>query len=274
MAQHKLDMGKAWTDAMGLVRANRELVGVLAGLFLFLPMFVLCSAVLGSDLDMGAPGTQPDPEKAMAQIQAVLASNWWAFLIAIIGPLCGEIAILALLGDRTRPTVGEVLRQIPRLFVSMFAAQFLVGLVKQAPLFLGAPLVAMLPFGGLLVLMGLGFFLSVRLTLTSAVIVIDKRLNPLAAMARSWRLTAGNSAVLMVFYAVLTALALVIALLLIVTTGLIFAALGERAALIGNAAVIGVMLAGYYAVNHALSAAIHRQLAQPDGPSAEAALFD
>lgn len=274
MTQHKLDMGKAWTDAMARLRANRELVGVLAGLFLFLPMFVLSSTVLASDLDMGPPGAQPDPEKVMAQVQAVLASNWWAFVIGIIGPICGEIAILALLGDRTRPTVGEVLAQIPRLFASMFAAQFLVGLVKQAPLFLGAPLVAMLPFGGLVLLIGIGFFLSVRLTLTSAVIVIDKRLNPLAAMLRSWRLTAGNSGVLMVFFAALLSLAVVIALLVIVSTGLIFAAFGERAALFGNAAMLGVMLATYYSVSHALSAAIHRQLSQPAGPEVEASLFD
>ncbi|MET4132787.1 hypothetical protein ABIE62_001923 [Porphyrobacter sp. MBR-155] len=37
MAHHKLDMGKAWTQATGLIGANRDTIGAIAGLFFLLP---------------------------------------------------------------------------------------------------------------------------------------------------------------------------------------------------------------------------------------------
>ncbi|TAD84636.1 MAG: hypothetical protein EAY70_01130, partial [Sphingomonadales bacterium] len=114
LAMVKLDMGQAWTQATGMIGANRDLVSVLAGIFLFLPLFVVVYLLLTSGMDFGGGG-QPDPARVSAQINAFLLANWWAVLLAVIGQLCGGIAILALLGDPARPTVREVLGGVPRL---------------------------------------------------------------------------------------------------------------------------------------------------------------
>ena len=37
MALRKLDMGTAWTQATGLMGANRDTISAIAGLFFFLP---------------------------------------------------------------------------------------------------------------------------------------------------------------------------------------------------------------------------------------------
>ena len=133
MAHPALDMGKAWTQATGMLGSNRDLVGVLAGLFLFVPLFVAMTALLGAGIDFGTPDSEPDPERVAAQINALLAANWAPLLLAIIGQLAGGIAILALLGDPRRPTVRDVLGRVPRLLLPMLGAQLLVGVLTSCP---------------------------------------------------------------------------------------------------------------------------------------------
>lgn len=273
MANRKLDMGRAWTQATGLIGANRDLVSALAGLFLFIPLFVCAYALLGSDIDLGAGGGEPDPERMRAQINALLLENWWALLLTALGQLCGSIAILALLGDRSRPTVREVLGLIPRLILPVFAAQLLIGVVTQG---LGA-IGGAVPGGAgaliSLIAFPISIYLTIKFCLVSAVIVIGHRPNPITAMRESWRLTRANSFRLLAFFAVLVALALVIALILILIVGLVLAAAGERVALIGNAAFVAALLAAFYTISYALSAAIFHQLSEP-APELDVDLFD
>ncbi len=267
MANRKLDMGQAWTQATGMVGANRDLVSVLAGLFLFLPMFVLVYALFTSGIDFSGGGGEPDPEKLAAAINAVLLANWWALLLALIGQIAGGIAILALLADPRRPTVREVLGMLPRLALPVLGAQALVGLVTQLP----SLVTSVLPAASLIAL-PITLYLTIKFSLSTATIVLGRVGNPVTAMRRSWGLTKGNSFRLFVFFAALMLLSAVIGLILMLIVGLILSALGEEAAAIGNSAFVAVLLTIFYTVSFALSAAIYRQLSEPL-PEAEADLF-
>lgn len=260
MANTKLDMGKAWTQATAMMGANRDLVTVLAGLFLFIPIFVLIIALVHSGIDFGNADAQPDPKRIAAQINALLLSNWWAFVLVVIGQLCASIAILALLGDRSRPTVREVLGMVPPLILPMFGAQLLVGLLTQLPSFLSGLLPGAAGAAANLVVLPITLYLTVKFTLVSAVIVLDNRRNPLEAMRLSWLLTKGNSLRILVFFVLLIVLGAVIGLLLMLVAGLVFAALGDRVSVVGNAAFAALLVTVFYAISYALTAAIHRQL--------------
>lgn len=274
MAQRKLDMGKAWTQATGMIGANRDLVGVLAGLFLFIPFFVLIYALFGSGIDFGAGGgSEPDPERVAAAVNAFLLANWWALVLAGIGQLCAGIAILALLGDPARPTVREVLARVPRLILPVVAAQLLVAIITQLPSFLAGLAPDAVAAALSLVVLPVTLYLTVKFALVGAVIVLGRQSNPVTAMRGSWRLTKGNSFRLFAFFTLLVVLGAVIALILMLVIGLVLSAAGDPVARIGNAAVLSLLLTAFYTVSYALTAAIHRQLSQPL-PDEEADLFE
>ena len=276
MAHQKLDMGRAWVQATGMIGANRDPVGVLAGLFLFIPLFVLVYALFTSGIDLGASGSgsggEPNPEKVAAEINALLVANWWKLLLAALGQLCGSIAILALLGDPDRPTVREVLGMVPRLILPMVGAQLLIALLTQLPSLITGVLPEPVAAGLGLVALPLTLYLTVKFCLTSAVIVLGRQRNPVTAMRGSWQMTKANSFRLFAFFAMLILLAAVIGLILVLVIGLVLSAAGERAALIGNAAVFALLLSVFYTMSFALTASIYRQLTQ-SLPDEEADLF-
>lgn len=273
MAQRKLDMGKAWTQATGMIGANRDLVGVLAGLFLFLPLFVVVYALLTSSIDFAGGGGEPDPARVSAQIEAFLAANWWALLLALVGQLCGSIAIIALIGDPSRPTVREALGAVPRLVLPVLGAQLLIGLLTQLPSFLAGLLPQAAAAGLSLIALPVTLYLTIKFALTSAVIVLGQRRNPIEAMRRSWGLTKGNSFRLFLFFLSLMVLAAVVGLILMLVVGLVLSTLGERVALIGNSGFFALLLTVFYTVSYALTAAIYRQLSQTV-PDEDADLFE
>lgn len=262
MHHNKLDMGRAWTQATGMVGANRDLVSVLAGVFLFLPLFVLLTALLGSGIDFGPEGADPDPEKITEQINALLFANWWALLLVGLGQICASIAILALLGDPGRPTVREVLARLPRLALTVLGAQLLVGVLTQLPSLLARLLPELAEAAVSLVILPVTLYLTVKFSLTIAVIVLGGQRNPVHAMRRSWQLTKANSFRLFAFYAMLVVVGVVIGLILALVVGLVFAALGERVALFGNAAFYALLMTLFYTLAYALTVAIYRQLSQ------------
>lgn len=273
MAQQKLDMGRAWVQATGMIGANRDLVGVLAGLFLFIPMFVLVYAVFTSGITFGGGGGEPNPEQVAAEVNALLMANWWALLIAAFGQLAGSIAILALLGDPDRPTVREALGKVPRLFLPIIGAQVLIGLLTQLPSLVTGLLPEAIAAALSLVTLPVTLYLTIKFCLSSGVIVLGRQRNPIEAMKTSWRLTKGNSFRLFAFFAMLMLLAFVIGLIFMLVIGLILSAAGERASLIGNAVVFALLLTVFYTVSFALTASIFRQLSQ-SLPEVEADLFE
>lgn len=276
------DSSRAWRDAMALVQANREVLIAVAGVFFLLPG--IASALFLTDYQNNLMANIGN-SAAVRQLMEGNVGKVMSFgLISLLLQSVGHMAMLALLTDRTRPTVGQALGIAVRAFPTLAAtilivfAGYLLGALIYA-VFAGvlgvATGIGMLTFVLILLLAGVMVYVMVKLSLTMPVIVIEKVLNPFAALTRSWRLTRGNSLRLFLFYLLLVLIYLVIAtvfgggIMLIATL-----AAGEGTlSLVVTALVSGLFGAMASLLITAILAAIHRQLA---GPSAESlgATFD
>jgi hypothetical protein len=282
MTNRKLDMGKAWTEATGLIGANRDTISAIAGLFFFLPSLAL--ALFAPDLaapqSPAPPGT--DPQVAMQamvdQIMQAYLDNWPLVAAATLLQFTGSLSLLALLTDRSRPTVREALMiglagllpYLAALVLSAIGAGVLVGLPLGALSALGSPAIATV---GLLLMLVVLLYVMVKFTLIAPVIAIEGVRNPFRAMQRSWQLTKGNSLRIAAFEFLLFFTIGIIAALLTGIIGLILSALGSQVASIGNGLVNAAINALVGVIFMAVFAAVHRQLAG-QSPQGLAATFE
>ncbi len=279
MTNRKLDMGKAWTQATGLIGSNRDTIGAIAGLFFFLPSLAL--ALFAPDL-VNPPVAGPDGADPQVAFQAMInqmtqayANNWPMFLAMTLAQFIGSMSLLALLTDRAHPTVREALTTG---FASLFpylAAQLLSAL--GVALLIGIPLglvaAAGSPGATLLVgavLVAVGFYVFVKFTLIAPVIAIDGIRNPIRALTRSWQLTKGNSFRIAAFLLLLFFTIGIISALVTGILGLVLSALGSDIAAIGLGVVNAAVNTGIGVIFLVVIAAVHRQLAghSPEGLAA------
>lgn len=259
----KFDMSAAWNEAVRLVGANRQVVLIVAGVFFFLPYAALMMAT-GDQMAALEAGAGADPEAAMERMWAFYGSIWWMFLLITVVQGIGMLGLLSLLRDRSRPTVGEALAIGAKALLPYLAAYLLLGLsmalLIMVPVALGAAgSVGMAVLAALIVFVAL-CYLYTKFSLVPPVMVIDRTLNPLAALGRSWRLTKGNSVRLFLFYFLLLVAVLVVGVVISMVVGLVFALAGPEAALIGNALVAALLNAVWATLFLAALAAVHRQL--------------
>ncbi|MET3438458.1 hypothetical protein [Sphingomonas sp. 1185] len=170
-------MMAALRDAWGLFRRNADLTLRLAAPFLFLPTFALGLLVPAPPLpeEDAADGAA----RAMAWVDSV--GNWagqyggWYFATYAIG-LIGTAALLALHLGGGRLTVGQALNVSLRI----------------APRFLLAMILVALPVGaGMLLYILPGLYVAGRLLLVGPILLAERRMPALAALARSFALTRG-----------------------------------------------------------------------------------
>lgn len=268
----KLDMGEAWNSATAMIGANRDVLLILAGVFFFLPYLTL--TLLVPEAAQNAQAAQPDAsmEELVATMTAVYAENWWAFLLVSIMGGIGMLAVFVLLTDKTRPTVGEALKRGAVGLVPYLVSQLLVGL--SIVMVVGIPIALAAASGSTAILALLGIagavvaaYLVVKFSLSAAVIGIEGILNPVQVLQRSWKLTKGNSLRLFGFFFLLLIALGIVAVVVTLVLGVIFAAVGGQVELIGNAVVGSLVNAVFAVIVYSVLAAVHRQLA---GPSAEA----
>ncbi|MFN4019673.1 MAG: glycerophosphoryl diester phosphodiesterase membrane domain-containing protein [Erythrobacter sp.] len=271
MAHAKLDMGKAWTQATALIGANKDTVSALAGLFFFLPSFAaeLFLPETAATIPAGGQRQSGDPqvamEQAMVQISTIYADNWPVLLAVSIAGFIGSMSLLALLSDRGRPTVGEALGKGIRSIPSYVAAQLLSALA--AGLALGLPFSVVAAFApppvaalvAMLLIVAIAYA-AIKFSLIAPVIAIDEERNPIAAIARSWRLTKGNSLRIFAFLVLLFVVIVIIGALVQGVLTLILSAAGGEVARIGIAGVSALVTAIITVIFLVVLAAIHRQL--------------
>ena len=279
---------RAWQDAIGLISANREVLLVIAGVFIFLPNLLTSFFMKGVQQRMLAmlPRLQHAATPAAVQPFITLYAHLAPWLLVImVAQAVGICAMLALLTDHRRPTVGEALviglKSLPTLIgVGLI---FILGYILLAGVaVMGIGVVAMaVPV--LAVLLAIAAFvgvmwLAMRFLLIQPVVVIEREMNPFRAIAASWRLTGGNAWRLLGFFLLLLIAYVVLMVVVSMVMGvlLMFAAGAARLAsasgqspivTLGSGIVSGLLGAGFIVVFTGLLAAIHRQLA---GPSAEA----
>lgn len=276
MAHNKLDMGKAWTQATGLIGSNRDTIGAIAGLFFFLPSLAL--ALFAPELVNPQPAAPAgaDPQVAMQaaldQMSQAYTDNWALFLALTIAQFVGSMSLLALLTDRGRPTVGEALRigltSIPSYLAAQILSALAVGLAVGIPLGIVAAAgsaIATVLIGFALVLVAA--YLFVKFSLIAPVIAIDGVRNPITALRQSWRLTKGNSFRIAAFVLLLFFTIGIIAALVSGILGLVLSALGSQIADIGTGLVSAAVNTFIGVIFLVVIAAVHRQLSgqTPEG---------
>lgn len=270
MANTKLDMGVAWTTATGLIGANRDTISAIAGLFLFLPSLAAALFIPEATTTVAPGGGNEDPQVAMQaaldQITALYADNWPVLLAVSIAGFIGSLSLLALLSDRGHPTVGEALgtgiKAIPAYIAAQLLSALAAGVVIGLPLGLMAAVAppAVVGVAGL-ALVVFAIYLFVKFSLISPVIAIEGVGNPITAIARSWRLTKGNSLRIFAFFVLLFITVVIIGALVQGILMLILSAIGGTVATIGTGVVSALINTVMSVILLVVLAAIHRQLA-------------
>jgi len=265
------DMSEAWRDATAMIRANREVLTIIAGIFFFLPSLASGFAV---------PPMEPmlsDAAAVQAQMVAFYSEWGWLFLLVLLVQVVGYLAMLALLRDRSRPTVGQAIRTglkgvLPAIgtVLVLIVGLTLVGLALG--LLIGLLAAALGETASALVGVVLGFallvffvYVSVKLSLWAPVIAIEKVHNPLQVLRRSWRLTKGSTLRLFVFYLLLAVVYMVVSIVLGMVFGALALVLGDTAGVTVGAIVSGLIAAVAAVIYVGVVAGVHRQLSGPWG---------
>ena len=238
----RFDMGDAWVQTVAMLKANREILLVVAGFFFFVPS-LLWSLMAGDP---------PQPEQG-ADITKI-AQQWsdyfrpaapWVFL-ASLASIVGSLAIWRLMLARGGTSVGNALSVSLALFFSYFIASLLVGVIS---------------FIGFLALIIPGLYLSSRYSLTGPYMAATEVKNPINAMAVSWAMTK-NSGWWILLYIVIVALVgwIVVTIVGTVFGGLFALTLPEGLANTLSKIVEALFNAAFSTVMIVSYAAIYRQL--------------
>lgn len=257
----KLEMNRAWSHAMALIGANKDVVFVVAGVFFFLPYLVFLLA-------MPAPAPVGDPadaDLAFEQMGAFYADAWWGMLLISIFQGIGMLGLLALLTDHRRPTVGEALKIGGSKIISYLAAYIILALAIGAVALLligGSAATGSVAIGalGLLLTLALAAYAFVKFSLVAPVLVKEGIGSPVAALKRSWQMTKGNSFRLFAFYFLLLVAVIVLMAVISLIIGLIFAIVGPSAEAFGSALLGSLINAVWATLFLAVLAAVHDQL--------------
>ncbi len=261
----KFDMGRAWSEGLRLLTANRDVVAIVAGVFFFLPYLALTLSMAGPTSELEA-AEQLAPEAAFQQLMAAYGDVWWLLAISVVMQGIGMLGLLALLTDHRRPTVGEALKFGAIALLPYIGAQILQSLFVA--LILGVPIgLAMMTGANILIVAVvlaalIGFcYLFTKFSLLPPVIAIEGTLNPVAALKRSWQLTKGNSLRLFLFYALLVVATVVVFIVLSMIVGLVLAVVGGQVLIFGQGIVASALNAAWATLFLAILAGAHRQLA-------------
>lgn len=269
----KLDMSAAWSQAVAMLKANRDLIAIVAGVFFFLPYCAMM--LMMPDLQATLPVSDPnaDPQVMIDALMEFYSRIWLPLVAIMVFQAIGSLALLALLRDSTRPTLGEAFKLALIAFLPYIAAQLILGLAVGliGAVLIGGAIAVNEALGVLMIFVVMigAIYAMVKFSLTTPVIAVERVYNPVAALARSWRLTKGNSLRIFFFFVLIVLAGLILVSIIQAIFGLVFALFGAEGALIGNGIVSSALNAAFSTVLLAVLAATHRQLAG-GGSTAEA----
>lgn len=268
----KFDSNLAWKQASEAVRANRDVLTAIAGVFVLLP-----------NLAFSLLFPQPDPP---AGLQGEAALDFmvqyyepvmpWMLIVALVQAVA-TLALLTLLTDRSRPTVGAAIKQGAASLFPYIAAQLLlgIGLVSVAGVVLGAAgltgSAVAITLAVAAVVLG-AVYAFVTTSLSGPVIVVEGIRHPLRALRRSWELTRGNALRILLFYMLVGIAFIIIMMVTMIAIGALLALVagtGEAARIPATiiSSVLGTTITVYFV---AIIAAVHRQMAGPSADSISA----
>jgi hypothetical protein len=238
----QFEMNRTWSEAVGLVRANFQLLALIAGLFMLLPSLVIV-VTMPQLMTLPTPASE-NPEQMAQQLMAVLPGLFGAIVVLMLIAMVGYSAMAALIGP-DRPTVGGAIGKAIKVLPTMigvflvFLVAYLIGaivlglvaglLAAAIGLVTGSASASFLMT--LLMFVLIGYVVS-RFSVLLPIVVIDGVRNPIAAYARSWRLTASDHWRIFGFWALLMVAYVVILLLFVSVSGALGAIAGSGVSLV------------------------------------------
>lgn len=237
----KFDMGAAWSDARLLLSSYSGLVWAVAGVFLFLPQFIM---------SLNAPPQPVVPETATFQEMMTAWQAWFSqvFPIQLLGglvALIGTLAIMRLWLTRTSISVAEAIKGALLILIPVFVAQLLTSIAM---------------FLGFMALIIPGMLLAARFSLVAAVAADQRARGPIGLISASWNLTKGHTLALIAFYIlVFIAVAVVYLVAVMIVGGLLslIPAIGATLVILVDSALTMI----FTVVILAVTTAVYRQLA-------------
>lgn len=191
----KISFSTPFADALAMWRRDRALLLPLVGLAMFLPQYAQVLLLP----EMPRPPAQATEEAARVWNEAlttwVSAYGGW-YLVGPAMSLFGALALIALYVDRSGPTLSGALGRALVLFPRYVLASILVSL----PMALMMALALMSPVLLIFVLPPI-LYISARTMLVAPALIAQSPIGAVAAIGRSWRLTAGNGWTLAGIYA-------------------------------------------------------------------------
>jgi hypothetical protein len=266
----KFDGNIAWKQASAQVSANRDVLIALSGVFFLVPSLAL--ALL---LPQPAAQTGMTADQMIAGARAYYLQAAPFIIPVLLLQAVGTLTMLTLFTDRDRPTVGESIRRGVTGVVPYLISQILLGI--------GTAIVAMMLGGvaaatGLMAVVAVAFavvaaaaiYIAIRMSMVAPVVAVEGVRNPIAALVRSWRLTAGNVGRIALFYLLIAVAFIVIVMIVSLLSGIVIALVTKGDIMVGAQQLVKSMLGAALTVYLvAILAAVHRQVA---GPSANGAV--
>lgn len=267
----KLDSSAAWKAAAAMVAQNRDVLMAIAGVFFLLPSLAFAVFVPEPQVPAGVP-----PAELMAAMGAAYASAAPLLIVVSILQMAGTLAMLIVMTDPARPTVG---RAITRAFAATgpyLLAQLMVGVGLGVAFVVLATIaslsgIAVLAGAVVILLFAAMIYCGLRVLLVATAIAIEAERNPVAAIRRSWVLTRGNTGRLALFLLLAAILFAVVYGLVMMLVGVVLVlTTGGGVQHVLAAAVSSAITAAALVYFAAILAAVHRQLAgtTPDEVSA------
>lgn len=264
----RLDMNAAWQTASTMIRANRQVLVILAGVFFFLPGLAMTLFAPMPEIAEGMSG-----DAYFNTLVDYYSGASGLFLLMGLAQALGVLALIAFLGGG-RPSLGEALQNGAKGLLTYILAQLLVGLGFALTAMTLAGLAAAIGGGAavslvLFVLLPGVLIVATRMSLSAPIIMMEGTHNPLHVLARSWALTRGNGLRLFIFYLLVFLAFMVVLMFASMLGGIIIAlVLGSgQWAMAANGAISGIISAAMVVCFAAIIAAAHRQLAGgPENP--------
>jgi hypothetical protein len=166
----KLSYDAVWADLAAMARSNASVLLIMAGVFLLLPNFAQA-------LFAPQPKIESFDWNAVQQLNDYFRENLFVLILCQLPVWIGSAAILALLLDPKRLSVGEALSTAAGLAISIVVLNWLLNLAI---------------FGGFLFLLIPGLYLIGRLSVAGPLQMAEHIRNPILPMQRSMELTRGN----------------------------------------------------------------------------------
>ena len=269
----KLSYNGVWDRTLALLGAHAPLIGAIAGVFIFLP-----SLLLGYFLPV-PQGNSTNPEANVELLVSYMGKTWYWQLAVLIATMVGILAILILVLDHTRPTVGSAIATAVKRLPYYLLASFIVSIGMILVAFVSVLPFALLAATGMQVFNILGYVAVVailaycwgRLSVIASVASLEQP-TPLGMIRRTLELTRGHA------WAILGLLALMLLAGLIASLALAFVIGGLLRLLLDPALADFLILIVGTAFNAALLAvvivttgSIYRELS---GSESTASLFD